>query len=129
MGQRILVLGGDGAILRAARQMGYRQAPVLGVNLGKLGFLADLSPDGDTLTDGELQRRPAIDGAVEFRSVREPARVVDDRDLTWRIPYQIDSEAIVILEVFEKKSRKTPKHILATCKRRLRRYQQLMKED
>jgi NAD+ kinase len=37
-----LVLGGDGAILRAARQMGYRQTPVLGVNLGKLGFLAEL---------------------------------------------------------------------------------------
>jgi NAD+ kinase len=40
-----LVLGGDGAILRAARQMGYHQTPVLGVNLGKLGFLADLGPD------------------------------------------------------------------------------------
>jgi NAD+ kinase len=38
------VFGGDGSILRAAIQMGYRQAPVLGVNLGKLGFLADLSP-------------------------------------------------------------------------------------
>jgi NAD+ kinase len=40
-----LVLGGDGAILRAARQMGYQQIPVLGVNLGRLGFLADLTPD------------------------------------------------------------------------------------
>ena len=40
-----VVLGGDGSILRAAHQMGYRQLPVLGGNLGRLGFLADLSPD------------------------------------------------------------------------------------
>ncbi|MHC4400644.1 MAG: NAD(+)/NADH kinase [Planctomycetota bacterium] len=39
-----IVLGGDGSILRAAHQMGHRQLPVLAVNLGKLGFLADLSP-------------------------------------------------------------------------------------
>jgi len=39
-----LVLGGDGSILRAAGQLGFRQIPVVGVNLGKLGFLADLSP-------------------------------------------------------------------------------------
>jgi NAD+ kinase len=38
-----IVLGGDGAILRATRQMGYHQVPTLGVNLGKLGFLAEVS--------------------------------------------------------------------------------------
>jgi NAD+ kinase len=39
-----IVLGGDGSILRAVRQMGYLQRPIVGVNLGKLGFLADLAP-------------------------------------------------------------------------------------
>ncbi|MBL8821311.1 MAG: NAD(+)/NADH kinase [Planctomycetia bacterium] len=37
-----LVLGGDGTILRAAQYMGYQQMPTLGINLGKLGFLADV---------------------------------------------------------------------------------------
>ncbi len=40
-----IVLGGDGSILRAAHQMGSRQLPVLAVNLGRLGFLADIAPD------------------------------------------------------------------------------------
>ncbi|MCA9261076.1 MAG: NAD(+)/NADH kinase [Planctomycetales bacterium] len=39
-----LLLGGDGSMLRAARVMGTRQLPVLGVNLGRLGFLADVRP-------------------------------------------------------------------------------------
>jgi NAD+ kinase len=41
----VIVLGGDGSILRTARWMGYDQVPVLGVNLGALGFLADVSRD------------------------------------------------------------------------------------
>ena len=40
-----VVVGGDGSMLRAAHQMGRWQRPVIGVNLGKLGFLADLAPD------------------------------------------------------------------------------------
>ena len=40
-----IVLGGDGSILRASHQMGYQQLPVLGVNLGRLGFLAALQPE------------------------------------------------------------------------------------
>jgi len=39
----VVVLGGDGSILFAVQAMGDRQVPVLGVNLGKLGYLADFN--------------------------------------------------------------------------------------
>ncbi len=41
----VVVLGGDGSILQSARQMGRNQRPVLGVNLGRLGFLAAIQPE------------------------------------------------------------------------------------
>lgn len=45
-----------------------------------------------------------------------------DRRATWRIIYFIDDDAIVILEVFAKKTARTPSDVLRTCKRRLKAY-------
>lgn len=41
----ILVFGGDGSILHVARRLDKNHVPVLGVNYGRFGFLADLAPD------------------------------------------------------------------------------------
>ncbi len=47
---------------------------------------------------------------------------INDERVTWRILYRIDDDAIVILEVFKKKSAQTPKTIIDTAKRRLKEY-------
>ena len=47
---------------------------------------------------------------------------INDEQTTWRIVYRIDSDAIVILEVFSKNSRAMPKAIIEAVKRRLKDY-------
>ena len=47
---------------------------------------------------------------------------IDDENATWRIVYRTDSDAIVILEVFEKKTKQTPKQVIDNCKQRIRKY-------
>ena len=47
---------------------------------------------------------------------------IRDQNVTWRIIYRVDADAIVILDVFDKKTGKTPKSVIAICKERLRDY-------
>lgn len=59
----ILAMGGDGTILRAARLVGKTGVPILGVNLGSLGFLTEIVPDElptilPRLAAGDFQREP-----------------------------------------------------------------------
>ncbi len=50
---------------------------------------------------------------------------VNDSEATWRIIYRLDRDAIVILDVFGKKTTRTPKGVLDNCKRRLSHYDSL----
>jgi len=47
---------------------------------------------------------------------------ISDENKIWRIIYYLDTEAVVILEVFNKKTNKTPKEIINSCKRRIQLY-------
>lgn len=50
----VISLGGDGTFLKAARLTGSRNIPILGINTGRLGFLADVSVDEMEMTLDEI---------------------------------------------------------------------------
>jgi phage-related protein len=54
---------------------------------------------------------------------------IPDQDVTWRIVYRVDSDVVVIAEVFAKKTSTTPQHVIDVCKERLRKYDKAAKEQ
>jgi len=47
---------------------------------------------------------------------------VNDADATWRLIYRVDDDAIIVLEVFAKKTPTTPRGVVGRCRRRLLEY-------
>lgn len=71
----VIVVGGDGTLLSAARSLACHNVPLIGVNLGRLGFLADISPDEMTLRLDEIL---AGDYTEEPRALLETEILQDD---------------------------------------------------
>ena len=79
------------------------------------GYLLRRLQRGEALSLPQSRPMPALGARCH-----EP-RIVDE-GLTWRILYRADPDAVVIGEVFAKKTQATPAAVLNTCRRRFREY-------
>jgi phage-related protein len=80
------------------------------------GFLLRQLQEGEIL--GLPHSRPMATIGNRCHEVR--IRDVDKKN--WRIIYRIDDDAILIIEVFNKTTRATPKNVIEVCKKRLSKY-------
>jgi NAD+ kinase len=83
----LVVLGGDGTILRAASLLNSKSIPVLGINLGRVGFMAEVSPDEaiselQSVMDGTALFVKRMMLEVTFPSGKS-ARVLNDVVIHW----------------------------------------------
>lgn len=80
------------------------------------GFLLRLLQQGEPLGMPRSRPMPAIGPRCHELRIR-------DLSASWRILYRLDPDAVLILAVFDKKSRKTPFQVIQTCRRRLQRHE------
>ena len=81
----------------------------------EVGKLLGRIQDGENIGMPHSRPMPGIGSGVhELR--------INDEDETFRVIYRVDADAIVVVEVFSKKTQETPQHVIDTCKARFRRY-------
>lgn len=79
------------------------------------GFLLRMLQSGGSLGLPDSRPMPTIGPRVHELRIRDAKR-------DWRIIYRLDEDAIVIAEVFEKRTQKTPKRVIDTAQLRLKEY-------
>ncbi len=82
-------IGGDGTFLKAASRVGKKNIPILGINTGRLGFLADISPEEMEETFDEIYNNHY---KIEERSVLQ-LRCNDDKLM--KVPYALNEIAVL----------------------------------
>jgi phage-related protein len=79
------------------------------------GFLLRQLQQGENL--GLPNSRPMPSIGTHCHELR-----IRDQDKNWRIVYRVDQDAVLIVEVFNKMTRTTPKSVIEICQKRLARY-------
>ena len=79
------------------------------------GYLLRLLQKGESLTMPQSRPMPSIGSRChELR--------INDENKTWRIIYRIDEDLILVVDVFAKKTNKTPDEVIKRCQKRLKQY-------
>ena len=81
------------------------------------GFMLRRLQQGESLSMPQSRPMPSIGSRCHELRIR-------DTEQNWRIIYRIDDDAVLILEVFSKKTQTTPMSIIDVCKKRLSKYDQ-----
>lgn len=81
----------------------------------EVGFLLRQLQQGEQLGLPHSRPMPSIGNHCHELRIR-------DQDKNWRIIYRIDQDAVVIVEVFNKTTKTTPKNVFEICQKRLTRY-------
>jgi len=83
------------------------------------GFLLRKIQEGESLSMPYSRPMPSIGKSChELR--------LGNGEENWRIVYRVDSDTILILEIFNKKTQKTPKQVIDNCQRRIKRYDEAL---
>jgi phage-related protein len=83
------------------------------------GFLLRRLQQGRDVTMPDSRPMPSVGNHCHELRVRDI-----EKHVIWRIVYRLDSDAVVIAEVFAKKTRKTPSEVIDRCQTRFARYDQ-----
>src|SRR6266446_4626392 len=78
------------------------------------------------LQEGERLGMPQAE-ALPIVGPRCGALRVRDGDHSWRIMYRVDSDAVLVLEVYAKKTKQIPQEVINRCKKRLKSYDETAK--